>query len=236
MKNWVASKTLLCICGLAIAIPVSASAADWEVEQPKGYYNKGYGDFPPSDIEQRQFQDLPRDEKIANKAAREKQVATSTQSSQAASSQAQTSQQQAAAPTTATQGTNTAAQQQTTANTTYNPYGTYYPGYQYPAGGYYGYGYPGYGYGYRPHRKKHKGFNFSGSPFDWDDDGPFNFGSNSWDRPWGNRSWGRDRGWSRPFGRDRDRYRRPYDRPYDRDNSGFSFGNNHKGDSFNWGW
>jgi hypothetical protein len=226
MTKWVEKKTLVCAIGLAVALPINAVAADWELTQPRGYYNQGYGDFPPSDISQRQFENLPRDERISGNEQNNAQSASSQQNTQQlATNTAEPAAQQTTQTAPATQPATQAAPQQQY----YYPYGQGQTNqYQYP--GYGSYGYPGYGnyYGYRPYRKKNKGFSFSGSPFDWDDDGPFDWGSNSWDKPWGgSRSW--DRGRPRP---------RPYDRgrSWDRDNSGFNFGNRRDNDGFNWSW
>lgn len=211
-----------------VAAEADWANAEWVQKQPRGYYNQGYGDFPPSDLEQRLLKERPT-EPIAKDS--ESTSAATDQSAASASSQvAQQTAPQAAQQVPAAQAPAAAGQYQYPYGQYQYPYGQYqggqyqsgqYQGYgqQYP--GYYG-GYPGYGnYGNYPRRKKNKGFSFSGSPFDWDDDGPFDWGNNSWDRPWG----GSNRG-------------RPYRaRPYRGDNSGFNFGNGRRGSSngFNMG-
>ena len=220
MINTPRCKVLSILSVLAVSLSTSVVAADtdwskaeWVQKQPRSYNNQAFGDFPPSDLEQRLLKERPTEP-----------VSQETESSEVAANQAsnvpatQTAQQTAAPAVPATPAAGQAQY----------PYGQYpYGQYQYGQGygqqypGYYG-GYPGYGnYGYRPRRKKNKGFSFSGTPFDWDDDGPFDWGNNSWDRPWGgsrNRSY---RG-----------------RPYRGDNSGFNFGNGRRGggDGFNMGW
>ena len=203
-----------------VAADADWANAEWVQKQPRGYYNQGYGDFPPSDLEQRLLKERPV-EPISKQD--ESKSVTANQSTGSGSTQVaqQTAPQ---APQTAQQAP--AAQAPAAGQYQYPYYGQQYQGYgqQYP--GYYG-GYPGYGnYGY-PRRKKNKGFSFSGSPFDWDDDGPFDWGSNSWDRPWGGSSpWGSNNR-SRPY----------RSRPYRGDNSGFNFGNGRRGSSngFNMG-
>ena len=222
-------KVLTVTSVLAASLSTSVAAADadwanaeWVQKQPRGYYNQGYGDFPPSDLEQRLLKERPtepikKDTESAPAAAAATSTGASTQVAQQTAPQA--------APQAGQQAP--AAQAPATGQYQYPYYGQYYNqgyGQQYP--GYYG-GYPGYGtYGYYPRRKKNKGFSFSGSPFDWDDwddDGPFDWGSSNWDRPWGGSR-------SRPY--------RSRPRPYRGNDSGFNYNTGRSGnsDGMSWSW
>lgn len=145
-----------------------ATGSGWSGKIPRSYYNQGYGDFPPENIEQQLFENRPKPEPIDPPVTTEAEPATQ--------------------PTTLA-----APQPQTNASTTqqyaqpYNPYGGYgygTHGYQQPnANQYYGnYGYDRYR-NYGRNRYRNSGWN---AP--WDNN---NF---SFSGPWDNGSWGGNRG------------------------------------------
>ena len=55
MKNRLVSRCLPVVCLLVTSLYTNLVLADWSVNQPRGGYNQGYGDFPPADINKQIF-------------------------------------------------------------------------------------------------------------------------------------------------------------------------------------
>lgn len=89
MKNTLISKSLPIICLLSTSLAASQVYADWSSDEPFRGYNKGYGDFPPVDIDQQLSAEIEENTKLEDPIQQADPAAASPGSAQPAANQVQ---------------------------------------------------------------------------------------------------------------------------------------------------